>query len=141
MVHTEPGPPTSRMPGAGADPADQRHTGGQDDPAAETGSGPSGLDARSAAVLAFERQWWARAGAKEEAIRRQFDLSPTAYYQLLSRLIDDPAAERAEPMLIRRLRQQRAARDRTADQGPTTGTEHPWGHRPAVDVQRPSARS
>ena len=64
------------------------------------------------AVLAFERQWWKYAGAKEEAIRRQFGISPTAYYQLLSRLIDEPAAFAAEPMLVKRLQRQRAARRR-----------------------------
>jgi hypothetical protein len=67
---------------------------------------------RDRAVLAFERQWWKYAGAKEEAIRRQFGISPTAYYQLLSRLIDEPAALAADPMLVRRLQRQRAARRR-----------------------------
>jgi hypothetical protein len=67
---------------------------------------------RTWAVLAFERQWWKYAGAKEEAIRRQFGISPTAYYQLLSRLIDEPAALAAEPMLVKRLQRQRAARRR-----------------------------
>jgi hypothetical protein len=67
---------------------------------------------RKWAVLAFERQWWKYAGAKEEAIRRQFGISPTAYYQLLSRLIDEPAALAAEPMLVKRLQRQRAARRR-----------------------------
>ena len=70
------------------------------------------LDDRDAAVLAFERQWWKHAGAKEEAIRRQFGVSPTAYYQLLSRLIDDPMALAADPMLVKRLQRQRAARRR-----------------------------
>jgi hypothetical protein len=67
---------------------------------------------RDRAVLAFERQWWKYAGAKEEAIRREFGMSPTAYYQLLTRLIDDPAALEADPMLVKRLQRQRAARRR-----------------------------
>ncbi len=67
---------------------------------------------RDLAVLAFERQWWKYAGAKEEAIRRQFGVSPTAYYQHLSRLIDDPSALAADPMLVKRLQRQRAARRR-----------------------------
>jgi hypothetical protein len=70
------------------------------------------LPERDRAVLAFERQWWKYAGAKEEAIRRQFGVSPTAYYQLLSRLIDDPTALAADPMLVKRLQRQRAARRR-----------------------------
>jgi uncharacterized protein DUF3263 len=64
------------------------------------------------AVLALERQWWRYAGAKEEAIRRQFGIGPTAYYQLLNRLIDDPAAVAFDPVLVRRLQRQRAARRR-----------------------------
>jgi hypothetical protein len=70
------------------------------------------LTERDRAVLAFERQWWKYAGAKEEAIRRQFGVSPTGYYQLLSRLIDDPAALAVDPMLVKRLQRQRAARRR-----------------------------
>src|SRR6266511_5719841 len=73
---------------------------------------PAPLADRDRAVLAFERQWWKYAGAKEEAIRREFRMSPTAYYQLLTRLIDDPAALAADPMLVRRLQRQRAARRR-----------------------------
>ena len=67
---------------------------------------------RERAVLAFERRWWRYAGAKEEAIRREFGIGPTAYYQLLSRLIDDPAALAFDPVLVQRLQRQRAARRR-----------------------------
>jgi hypothetical protein len=74
-------------------------------------AGPLGERERS--VLAFERQWWRHAGAKEEAIRRQFGVGPTAYYQLLSRLIDDPAAIAHDPMLVKRLQRQRASRRRS----------------------------
>ena len=70
------------------------------------------LGARERGVLAFERQWWRHAGAKEEAIRREFGVGPTAYYQLLSRLIDDPAALAYDPMLVKRLQRQRASRRR-----------------------------
>jgi hypothetical protein len=79
-------------------------------PAGAAQAGP--LGDRERRVLAFERHWWRHAGAKEEAIRRQFDLGPTAYYQLLSRLIDDPAALAYDPMLVKRLQRQRAARRR-----------------------------
>jgi hypothetical protein len=74
-------------------------------------AGPLGERERS--VLAFERQWWRHAGAKEEAIRRQFGIGPTAYYQLLSRLLDDPAALAYDPMLVKRLQRQRASRRRS----------------------------
>jgi Protein of unknown function (DUF3263) len=70
------------------------------------------LDERERGVLAFERQWWRHAGAKEEAIRREFGIGPTDYYQLLSRLIDDPAAIAYDPMLVKRLQRQRASRRR-----------------------------
>jgi hypothetical protein len=70
------------------------------------------LGERDRGVLAFERQWWRHAGAKEEAIRREFGVGPTAYYQLLSRLLDDPAALAYDPMLVKRLQRQRASRRR-----------------------------
>ena len=41
-------------------------------------------------ILAFERQWWKYAGAKEQAIKDLFDLSATRYYQVLNALIDRP---------------------------------------------------
>jgi hypothetical protein len=61
-------------------------------------------------ILAFERQWWRHAGAKESAIKETFGLAPAAYYQLLSVLIDSEGAHEAEPMLIKRLRRLRDAR-------------------------------
>ena len=36
---------------------------------------PGPLGERERGVLAFERQWWRHAGAKEEAIRREFGVS------------------------------------------------------------------
>lgn len=71
-----------------------------------------GLDARGRAILDFEREWWKYAGAKEQAIRDHFELSPTRYYQLLNRIIDDDDAEAYDPMLVKRLRRLRAARQR-----------------------------
>jgi hypothetical protein len=71
-----------------------------------------GLDRRDREVLAFERQWWKYAGAKEQAIRELFDMSSTRYYQVLNSLIDNPAALAADPMLVKRLRRLRAARQR-----------------------------
>jgi Protein of unknown function (DUF3263) len=74
--------------------------------------GAGGLGERERGVLGFERRWWRHAGAKEEAIRREFGIGPTAYYQLLSRVIDDPAAVAYDPMLVKRLQHQRASRRR-----------------------------
>ncbi|SHE77761.1 DUF3263 domain-containing protein [Streptoalloteichus hindustanus] len=71
-----------------------------------------GLTRREHEILAFERQWWKYAGAKEQAIRELFDMSATRYYQLLNHLIDKPEAVRADPMLVKRLRRMRTARQR-----------------------------
>jgi hypothetical protein len=73
---------------------------------------PSGLSAREQAVLAFERQWWKYAGAKEQAIREIFDLSPTRYYQVLNRLLEKHEALKADPLLVKRLRRLRVGRQR-----------------------------
>ncbi|KAA2262422.1 DUF3263 domain-containing protein [Solihabitans fulvus] len=71
-----------------------------------------GLTSREREILAFERQWWKYAGAKEQAIRELFDMSGTRYYQLLNALIDKQEALAADPMLIKRLRRLRAGRQR-----------------------------
>jgi hypothetical protein len=73
--------------------------------------GPS-LSARDREILEFERQWWKYAGAKEQAVREKFDMSSTRYYQVLNALIDKPEALAADPLLVRRLRRLRAARQR-----------------------------
>lgn len=73
---------------------------------------PDDLTERDQGILAFERQWWKRSGAKEDAIRELFDMSASRYYQLLNALLDSPAALRVDPMLIKRLRKTRAARRR-----------------------------
>ena len=73
---------------------------------------PAELSERDQAVLEFERHWWKYAGAKEQAIRDQFDMSSTRYYQVLNALIDRPEALAHDPLLVRRLRRLRAARQR-----------------------------
>jgi hypothetical protein len=70
------------------------------------------LSDRDRQIIAFERQWWKYAGAKEQAIRELFDMSATRYYQVLNVLIDNPAALEADPMLIKRLSRLRATRQR-----------------------------
>ena len=71
------------------------------------------LDRRDREILAFERQWWKYAGAKEQAIRELFNMSPTRYYQVLNALLDKPEAMAADPLLIKRLRRLRTSRQRT----------------------------
>jgi len=76
-------------------------------------SEPAGeLSARDAEILAFERQWWKFAGAKEQAIRDKFQMSATRYYQVLNALIDKPEALAQDPLLVKRLRRLRASRQR-----------------------------
>lgn len=62
------------------------------------------------ATLDLEDTWWKFVGAKEQAIREQFDLSPTRYYQVVNALLDSPAALAHDPMTVRRLLRIRAAR-------------------------------
>ncbi|PZS25476.1 MAG: DUF3263 domain-containing protein [Pseudonocardiales bacterium] len=76
----------------------------------ETGAGL--MSRREREILAFERQWWRYAGAKEQAIRDLFDMSATRYYQVLNALIDRPDALVADPMLVKRLRRLRSERQR-----------------------------
>ena len=82
-----------------------------------TRSGPvaeveDGLTRREREILAFERQWWRYAGAKEQAIRDLFAMSSTRYYQVLNALIDRTEALAHDPMLVKRLRRLRATRQR-----------------------------
>ncbi|WP_158882125.1 DUF3263 domain-containing protein [Amycolatopsis anabasis] len=86
---------------------------GRPSPPDPTGAPVEGLSRREQEVLAFERQWWKYAGAKEQAIRELFAMSSTRYYQVLNQLIDKPEAIQADPMLVKRLRKMRAARQRT----------------------------
>ena len=72
-----------------------------------------GLSRREHEMLTFERQWWRRPGAKETAIRDRFGVTPTRYYQVLNALVDRPEALAADPLLVRRLRRLRTARQRT----------------------------
>jgi hypothetical protein len=77
----------------------------------------SGLTRREHDMLAFERQWWRRAGAKDTAIRARFGLPPTRYYQVLNALVDRPDALAADPLVIRRLRRVRAGRHARGSSG------------------------
>ena len=70
------------------------------------------LTAREREVLAFERQWWKYAGAKEHAVKEKFAMSSTRYYQVLNALIDRPEALAHDPMLVKRLRRMRQTRQR-----------------------------
>ena len=77
------------------------------------------LDRRDREILAFERQWWKYAGAKEQAIRELFDMSATRYYQVLNALVDKPEAHGG-----------RSAARQAAAQAPHEPSAHPCGASP-----------
>ena len=54
-------------------------------------------------ALELERIWWKLPGAKDDAIRERFDLSPTRYYQLLNAAIETPEALAIDPLTVSRL--------------------------------------
>lgn len=70
------------------------------------------LSEREMRILAFERNWWRQPGAKEQAVADTLGLSATRYYQLLNELIDRKEALAFDPVLVKRLRRQRARRQR-----------------------------
>lgn len=78
---------------------------------------PAELSENELQMLAFEKQRWLHAGAKETAIRDLFGLTATAYFQRLNLLINRPEAYEAEPVLVKRLlrlRDTRRGRRRSA---------------------------
>jgi hypothetical protein len=77
---------------------------------------PDSLTEQERGVLDFEKSWWSLPGAKEAEIRERFGISATRYYQLLNALIDNDAALAYDPLLVKRLRRLRIARqkERTA---------------------------
>jgi hypothetical protein len=96
------------------DPESARSQAAEPDAVESTPGPPQPLAPREAEMLAFERQWWKFAGAKEQAIRELFDMSATRYYQVLNTLIDRPEALAHDPMLVKRLRRTREARRRSS---------------------------
>jgi hypothetical protein len=80
----------------------------------------SALSERDMRLLAFERGTWRTAGAKEQAIVEVLGMSATRYYQLLNELIDSPDALKFDPVLVKRLRAQRARRQRMRSPQPGT---------------------
>jgi Protein of unknown function (DUF3263) len=80
----------------------------------------SALSERDMRLLAFERGTWRTAGAKEQAIVEVLGISATRYYQLLNELIDSPDALMFDPVLVKRLRAQRARRQRMRSPQPGT---------------------
>lgn len=108
------------MPSASDDPAraDERAA---DVPSAVALPGPQGaLAERDRRILALEGRTFRYVGAKERAIREEIGLSKVAYYVRLNALLDEPAALRAAPAVVNRLR----ARRTSEDGGATAGGDH-----------------
>jgi hypothetical protein len=125
-ILVEPAVPETFIPGQSDAPAEDEHSEKptsaptRDEARPEIGraggaggsAGTEPLSERDRAVLIFEKQYWKYTGAKEQAIRDRFEMSATRYYQVLNALLDRPEAQEFEPMLVKRLRRQRAARQR-----------------------------
>jgi hypothetical protein len=79
---------------------------------AEAARAAEQLSPRDQKILEFERLWWRYQGAKEQAIREKFDMSPTRYYQILNALLDRPASLAFDPLLVKRMRRLRSERQR-----------------------------
>ena len=109
-----------RAPAGGREPTDTGEHGANPAESLESGNptGPvvAGLPAESPvpagrstlspveeAILEFERAWWQRGPAKDERIRREFGISPTAYYLQLHSLINRADAEAYDPLLVQRI--------------------------------------
>lgn len=74
------------------------------------GTAGGGLSARDVAVLDIAGRSWAGPGPREKAVRERLGISPTAYFQLLNALLDDPRALRHAPVTVNRLRAERERR-------------------------------
>ena len=69
------------------------------------------LSDRDRRILELESRTFRYVGSKERAIREEIGLSKVAYYVRLNALLDDPAALRAAPSVVNRLRAQRTSED------------------------------
>ncbi len=96
--------------------------GNQPDPdgRAPTGRDLTGRDLteRDRTILDIEARWWTGGGSRAALVREHLGLSMTRYHEILDLLVDDPAAEAYDPLLVRRLRRHRDRR-RRARRNPT----------------------
>jgi hypothetical protein len=82
------------------------------------------LTERDKSILDFEQSWWTRPEKKAVAIRRRFGITPSQYYRQLSELVDSGRALEHFPLLVRRLRRDRAQRRRGRYEG-VAEQQHP----------------
>ncbi len=62
-------------------------------------------------LLDFEATHPGHPGNKGQAIEQELGITAARFYQLLSRAIDEPEAERIDPLLVHRLRRLRDRAD------------------------------
>lgn len=67
---------------------------------------------QQAAILAVERRFYRHASSKEQDVFNELGLTPMQYYSRLNKLLDNPEALAAEPVLVNRLRRIRDGRAR-----------------------------
>jgi Protein of unknown function (DUF3263) len=67
-----------------------------------------GLSERDRAVLDVAGRTWTGPGPRDRAIRERLGMSPTAFFQHLNALLDDPRALRHDPVTVNRWRAARA---------------------------------
>lgn len=104
----------SALPAEPARDGDRAHEAPSADTAASGVAlpGPQGaLGERDRRILALEGRTFRYVGAKERAIREEIGLSKVAYYVRLNALLDEPAALRAAPAVVNRLRARRTSED------------------------------
>ena len=78
------------------------------------------LTDRERAILEFESSWWTEPGPKEIAIVERFELSSERYHRILSDLLESPAAEAYDPLVVKRLRRMRDRRRRARIEAATS---------------------
>lgn len=89
------------------DSTDLGSTGLNDAGLKDAGLCATGLNETDRAILAFENEWWQRAGNKERVIHERFGFSAMQYYRHLNRLLDEPQALAHQPALVKRLQRLR----------------------------------
>ncbi|AVP42264.1 helix-turn-helix DNA binding protein [Gordonia phage Fenry] len=62
------------------------------------------------ALLDFAAHRWNYAGNQAEAVRTEFDMTVTRFWQRVNNLLDDPEALAYAPTLVNRLRRLRSRR-------------------------------
>jgi hypothetical protein len=107
----DPVPDPATSAGAAPDPVGAEPAMSDASPSAAQ----DGLSERDRRILALEGRTFRYVGAKERAIREEIGISKIAYYVRLNALLDLPAALRAAPSVVHRLRGRR-----TSGNGPAT---------------------